>query len=499
MNNFNQDYTAFLKNFEQNLKHLFQEKHDIDQLSLQRGLPPELLKEIMDHVPLSVAVPAAFGGRGCKVKECLGILSAASYESLSLSLTFGINIALFLEPVAKYGNEDIKKGIFDRFLHDQNMGGLMITEPNFGSDALNMRTTNVATADGYKIKGTKHWQGLTGMANYWIVATRNEGNDGSLSRDIDFFVCDDTKAAQKITVEEYYDNAGLYLIPYGLNQLDLTVPKSHKLQPETTGIKMMLDILHRSRMQFPGMGMGFIKRMLDEAYNQCYNRKVGVGNLLGMDNVKFQISRLQAAYTICSAMCAKSSSISGIQNNLATEGLEANTMKTVVTDLMQEAAQLLVQLSGAKGYRTSHIGGRGIMDSRPFQIFEGSNEMLYAQIGEMIIKAMKKQKQPQLYQYLKEFSLTAKATDHFRNGLSFSPEEQLAQRKLVDLGRIVARIICVGYVIELGEKGFRKELVANCIIMLQQEVASLITSLRFNNAVIEVSDYHMDSLWLDFA
>ncbi|MCX2584198.1 acyl-CoA dehydrogenase family protein [Pedobacter sp. MR22-3] len=499
MNNFNQEFPEFLKTFEQNLKHLFQEKHNIDQLSLQRGLPPELLTEIMDHVPLSVAVPSAFGGRGCKVKECLGILSAASYESLSLSLTFGINIALFLEPVAKYGDDKIKKGIFDKFLKAQNMGGLMITEPNFGSDALNMRTKSKETESGYKIKGTKHWQGLTGMANYWIVAARNEGADGSLARDIDFFVCEDAIAAQQIHVEEYYDNAGLYLIPYGLNQLDLTVPKNQRLKPETTGIKMMLDILHRSRMQFPGMGMGFIKRMLDEAYHQCDNRKVGVGNLLGMDNVKFQISRLQAAYTICSAMCAKSSSISGIENNLATEGLEANTMKTVVTDLMQESAQLLVQLSGAKGYRTSHIGGRGIMDSRPFQIFEGSNEMLYAQIGEMIIKGMKKQKQPQLYQYLKEFPLTVKSADYFKAELSFSPDEQLAQRKLVDLGRIVARIICVGYVIELAEKGFRKELVENCIIMLQQEVASLITSLRFNNKVVEVIDYHMDSLWLDFA
>jgi hypothetical protein len=125
--------------------------------------------------------------------------------------------------------------------------------------------------------------------------------------------------------------------------------------------------------------------------------------------------------------------------------------------------------------------------------------MLYAQIGEMIIKGMKKQKQPQLYQYLKEFPLTVKSADYFKAELSFSPDEQLAQRKLVDLGRIVARIICVGYVIELAEKGFRKELVENCIIMLQQEVASLITSLRFNNKVVEVSDYHMDSLWLDFA
>lgn len=497
--NINQGYPEFLKNFEERLKQLFQEEYNINLLSLQRGLPAELLKGIMDNVPLSVAIPSEYGGRGCKVKECLGILSAASYESLSLSLTFGINIALFLEPLAKYGDSEIKQGIFDRFLKEQNMGGLMITEPDYGSDALNMRTINKETEEGYAIKGTKHWQGLTGMANYWIIACRNESADGSLARDIDFFISDDSQIAQQIQVEELYDNAGLYIIPYGLNKLDIVVPKNYKLQPESTGIKMMLDILHRSRMQFPGMGMGFIKRMLDEAYNHCYNRKVGTGNLLCMDNVQFQISRLQAAYTICSAMCARSSSISGIANNLATEGLEANTMKTVVTDLMQESAQLLVQLSGAKGYRTSHIGGRGIMDSRPFQIFEGSNEMLYAQIAEMVVKSMKKQKQPELYSFLRQLDLTAKIAGYFKQEVSFSLDEQLPQRKLVDLGKIIARIICAGYVIDLGEKGFRKELVDNCITMIRQEVSALVSSLRFQNTTVATNDYLVDSLWLDFA
>src|SRR5690606_38589015 len=122
-------------------------------------------------------------------------------------------------------------------------------------------------------------------------------------------------------------------------KIDVAVPSYHKLQPESTGIKMMLDILHRSRMQFPGMGMGFIKRMLDEALFHCTNRMVGAGNLLTLDSVQFQLSRIQTAYTICSGMCARSSDISGIAYNLATEGLEANSMKALVTDLMQESAQ----------------------------------------------------------------------------------------------------------------------------------------------------------------
>lgn len=484
-------FPEFIKDFEETLDHLFHEKEDINQLSLERGLPPEIIAGIMSKRPLSVAIPEQYGGRGSKVRECLGLLAAASYESLPLSLTFGINIALFLEPISKYANEGVKQGIFDRFLENQNMGGLMITEPGYGSDALNMKTSYTPTEGGYKIKGTKHWQGLTGLADYWLIASRKETN-GELGRDIDFFICE----GDKIVVEEIYDNAGLYMIPYGLNKLDLEVPANYKLQPESTGIKMMLDILHRSRMQFPGMGMGFIKRMLDEAIGHCKNRMVGAGNLLSIDQVQYQLARIQSAFTICSGMCSRSTDISSIDHNLASEGLEANSMKAVVTDLMQESAQLLVQVSGANGYRISHIGGRGIMDSRPFQIFEGSNEMLYTQIAEMITRAMKKGKQSNVYEYLKELTLTSQACEYYKKDLNFELSATLTQRKMVDLGKIFARVICTEYVLQLQQKGFRKDLVENSIRMIQQEVAGLISAYHFDNTVGVIDDYSENSSWL---
>src|SRR5690554_2790158 len=109
MKSTNGTFSEFLQDFEETLRHLFHEKEDINQLSLERGLPPEVMQEIMSKVPLAVAIPEQYGGRGSIVKECLGLLAAASYESLSLSLTFGINIALFLEPVSKYAQESVKK------------------------------------------------------------------------------------------------------------------------------------------------------------------------------------------------------------------------------------------------------------------------------------------------------------------------------------------------------------------------------------------------------
>lgn len=493
----NEPLTHFIERFEKALREAFYEDADINKLSLQRGLPDKVWKRIMDEIPLAVAIPTPYGGRGAIVKECLALLASASYESLPLSLTFGINIALFLEPIAKYADDEVKSPIFEEFLRHQRMGGLMITEPDYGSDALNMRTAYTSLPAGYQIKGTKHWQGLTGQADFWLVTARKQLPNGELARDIDFFITNNALHGQHIEVERLFNNLGLYMIPYGLNNIDIEVPTNQKLQPETTGIKMMLDILHRSRMQFPGMGMGFIKRMLDEAIGHCSNRMVGSAPLLALDSVQFQLSRIQSAYTICSAMCVRSSAISGIQHNLANEGLEANTMKALVTDLMQESAQLCLQVSGANGYKISHIAGRGIVDSRPFQIFEGSNEMLYTQVADMLLRKMKKAKTENLSEFLIGYELTKHSAKHFKDSLNFVPGEVIAQRKLVDLGKIISRVIAADYVISLANKGFRDDLIAGCLENLRLDIAHLFSNLYLDNRTQVIRDYNLKSDWRD--
>ncbi|WP_461534257.1 acyl-CoA dehydrogenase family protein [Sinomicrobium sp.] len=494
----NLPYQEFLKNFADSLDMIFNKTADINQLSLSRGLPTKIWKDIMKLKPLSVAIPQEYGGRGVLVKECLGLLSTASYQSLPLSLTFGINIALFLEPLAKYGKDAIKPEIYKSFLEDGAMGGLMITEPSHGSDALNMKTFNKQIGDDYAIKGLKHWQGLTGMAKYWLVTSRFMNEEGELARDIDFFVTDESKPEQKIKVLEYFDNAGLYMIPYGLNEIDIKVPGQNKLQPKSTGLKMMLDILHRSRMQFPGMAMGFLQRLMDDAIAHCKGRMIGNSNLFSMDQVQYQLSRIQSSYTICSAMCARSTQISGIDHDVATSGLLANSMKALVTDLMQDAAQTYVQLSGAKGYRISHIGGRGIMDSRPFRIFEGSNEMLYTQISDIVLKEMKRFKTAHFGTYVSKKADTKMAFEVLKKELDFNIDGTLSQRKSIELGKIMARIVSLNDVLDLNNSGFNQELTENCIQVVQQEISTLVHLMHHHKGTRVLDDYQDRSNWMDF-
>jgi alkylation response protein AidB-like acyl-CoA dehydrogenase len=488
-------FPEFLGIFKTKLNAVFSEHAALKPICDQRGLQSMMMNEIMSCTPLSVAIPTSFGGRGGIMQENLEVLAAASYESLALSLTLGINSALFLQPVSKYGQESVKESVFRRFINDKSMGGLMITEPGFGSDALGMQTNFTIQDNRYHISGEKHWGGLTGFADFWLITARSLCEDGNLMRDIDFFICDARQPDQKIVVEEYFENLGLYMIPYGRNRIDIHVPRSSRLEPKTTGVHMMLDLLHRSRVLFPGMGLGFIKRMLDEAIRHCNSRLVGKKSLSTYDQVQQRLARLQANFTICSAFCGISSKLADLKNDLMPYGIEANIIKSVTSDLMQESSQSLLQLVGAKGYRLDQIAGQAVVDSRPFQIFEGSNDILYAQISESVIKLMKSIKETNFLQFLKGFNLTTKASEYFKEFLNFDIRDQPTQRKSVELGNLISRIVSMEYVIQLGESGFRTDLIKGAITMLQQEIRTMLTAYSFNNAVLVVQGYEENSSW----
>ncbi len=497
MKDMNLDFQQFLKNYKSKLSEIFSESKTAQKETLTRGIDEDSLKQILNLSPLASFIPSQYGGYGAHTAEALSMLEASSYESLPLSLMMGINGALFLQPVANYANEEIKQGIFDRVLNSNNLGGLMITEPDYGSDALKMKTSYQKIDDqNYKIEGMKHWAGLTGMADFWLITARKLNEKGDLSRDISFFIHDTRNGG--IEVEKYYNNLGLYMLPYGKNKIDITVNEDHKLNPKSTGVTLMLDLLHRSRLQFPGMGMGFLRRMLDEAMQHCRERLVGGKSLINYDQVKHRVSEIQAYFTVCSAMCNYTSSNIPLNKNTSRLDLEANSIKSLITDYMQKASQSLLQLKGAMGYRLDSIAGRSVIDSRPFQIFEGSNDILYQQMTESVIKKMRKLKTKNLKSFLDDFELTKRSSAYFADLFDFEIDSKIPQRKLVDLGKALGRIISMEFTLNLGDEGFNKDLIENAIQVLQDEVNAIIQTYKYGGKAALVENYQQESDWYQF-
>ncbi|MCC5941234.1 MAG: acyl-CoA/acyl-ACP dehydrogenase [Balneolaceae bacterium] len=492
------DIKSFIDTYTNKLNELFTERNDEDELLTNRGIPPYIMREVLECNPLSTFIPKEYNGRGAVTSEALSMLEASSYQSLPLSLMMGINGALFLQPLANYGSDEAKTDVFGKFIEKKNMGGLMITEPDFGSDALKMQTGFQYDSEkkSYSIEGLKHWAGLTGWADFWLITARGYDDNGDLGRDIGFFVHDSSNGG--IEVLEYYKNLGLYMLPYGRNELNIQVPEEYRLQPRGTGITMMLDILHRSRLQFPGMSTGHLKRMLDEALTHCKERFVGGTSLFNYDQVKERLAALQSYFTASSAMSYFTSTNVPLQQDTSRMDVAANSIKSVVTDYMHEASQSLLQLVGAKGYRLDHIAGRSMVDSRPFQIFEGSNDILYQQISESVLKMMRKSKETNLYQFLKSYSLTENSADYFKDSLNFDVDTKMAQRKLVELGKALGRIVTLDMTIKLGESGFNSEMISNSMKIARAEIKSIIASYAENEEASVLDDYSDSSSWLQF-
>jgi alkylation response protein AidB-like acyl-CoA dehydrogenase len=488
---------AFLNDFRLSVRQAFSSRVDLERLSVERGAPPSVFREMLSTHPLTAFIPSAYGGRDLGPGAALAVLEVAGYEFLPLSLMLAINGLVFLQPVAKHASESVKREVFKRFVHDRHMGGIMLSEPGVGSDVLGMTTSFTEVKDGYRLQGSKHWGGLTGWADMWLVAARRKKPNGELDNAPDFFLCDVHAPGQRIVVEEYYKNLGLYMIPYGLNRIDVTVPRGYRLTQEGAGLRVLLDTLHRSRIHFPGMAIGFLRRVFDEAVKHCEERHVGGASLLSYDQVQSRLARIQAGFTACSAMCLYASTHGGLEHDLSEDGLPSNALKTVCTDLMQESAQSLLQLTGAKGYRLDHFAGQAIVDSRPFQIFEGSNDILYNQLGRAVLFGMAARGENNLLAHFRSYEPTRRACEHFRDALNQQIAGALPQRKTVTLGRVVSRIFTMELTIALGEQGFRADLVRGCLDVLRQDVDELLASFRSNEAARPVLDYTEASSWLD--
>jgi hypothetical protein len=238
--------------------------------------------------------------------------------------------------------------------------------------------------------------------------------------------------------------------------------------------------------------------MLDEAIAHCKDRVVGGMSLFDYDQVKERLANLQSYFTASSAMSYFTSKNVPLDKDTSKMDVAANSIKSVVTDYMHEASQSLMQLVGAKGYRSNHIAGRSLVDSRPFQIFEGSNDILYQQISESILKGMKKSKIQNLYQYLKDYSLTSEAADHFKEQLNFKVDQKIAQRKMVQLGRAIGRLVTMNMTIKLGESGFNSDLISNSLKSISNEIETLVARYSSEPQPDVIVDYQPESSWAQF-
>jgi alkylation response protein AidB-like acyl-CoA dehydrogenase len=337
--------------------------------------------------PLHPFLPHGHGGQAGQSLNVLAHLDATAYEHLPMSLSIALTGALFILPVARLGEPTLARDVLSRFTGPRvHLGGMMMTEPTCGTDLFSARTTATPNRQGYRLCGEKHWSGLTGHADHWLVfaktpSARRSGRFG-------FFIARGNGREGSVEVLRFYEALGLAPIPYGHSRVDAQVPEVARIGYGQAYPSVVANVLKVSRLTFAGMAHGFILRVLDEARRQTTTRSVSGRYLSTYDQVQVRLRRIQFAELVTRVLCRR---IIHRYPTLAGSQLppswEACLVKALSTELMALAANELSVLAGAEGFRVGGTGFRFLVDAHPFRIFEGPNDVLFEQIGRHLSRA----------------------------------------------------------------------------------------------------------------
>jgi acyl-CoA dehydrogenase len=229
---------------------------------------------------------------------------------------------------------------------------LAMTEPEAGSDLRGMRTRAVRVADGWRIKGTKHFISHARESDFVVLfAVTGSGPDGGGSMST-FLVDLDSPG---LTVHDGYRNVSHRGYSNAILDFDdCLVPADALLGEEGGGFHLATTWLGSTRLQVAGTCLGRAERALGLAVRHAAER-VQFGQRIGrFQGVSFKLAdmamELRAAELVTLEAAWRYDDGSATDADIAMAKLKASEMLAMVAD---EAIQV--------------HGGMGLMDELPLE------------------------------------------------------------------------------------------------------------------------------------
>jgi len=399
----------------------------------------DFLADFLRLGSLHAFIPRSQGGKMTCSESYLSIVETASYHSVPLGLTLGISGTLFLQPMARHAAPAVRDPVIGEFLQSPSLGGMMITEPAGGTDIFGLDTHYAPRGDQLILQGTKCWGGLTGKAAHWLVGARLKRDD-RLTRRLGLLYV--PLASPGVDVQRYFDALGLQPIPYGQTRFQQTpVPAAHLLGAGgQSGLRLLYDTLFRSRLGMPAIAAGLCRRLADEAVARTALRSTFGRRQDSYDQVRYRLSELRGMGRINGDLWRFTGEWMDEHADVSGDYTLVNAAKVVSSETMQAAADSAVQIFASAAYKRDHLVGRAFVDSRPFQIFEGSNDVLHENTCETIAGRHGRCDRAALEDELQVYGLPF-PDDLPQPALDLlAGAAELSQRQKVQLGQIIAWI-----------------------------------------------------------
>ncbi|GAA2595297.1 acyl-CoA dehydrogenase family protein [Actinomadura fulvescens] len=356
-----------------------------DRCDAEKRWPEEVWRELVQGGWHSLAVPEEYGGAGQGLLEL-----AVALESLAAGGAGGAASFMYLLTPAfggltimRHGTEEQKREFLPRIVSGEIETCFAITEPDAGSNAINITTQARRDGDHFLVNGQKIWISGVERADFLVLVTRTIPAAEAKPRTAGFTVLlVDIKdaVAQGTLTYQPIPKLGTNTVASSMVFLDdVRVPAERVLGQVDEGFAVMWDILNPERILAAAGGVGSGELVLQVACDYARER-APFGTPIGANQaVAFPLARVKAQIELARLMTYKAA---WLWDRGRPCGAEANIAKLTAADASWQAADRAFQTHGGMAYSLEYPVARMFRDARIAKNIPVAEELVLAHIAQ---------------------------------------------------------------------------------------------------------------------
>ncbi|MCS7045558.1 MAG: acyl-CoA dehydrogenase family protein [Gemmataceae bacterium] len=338
---------------------------------------------------LGIPVPVEYGGRGADTMTYAKALARIGQEGTGVRTFFSGHTSIGQYPIVTWGNEEQKRRYLPASCRGEKILAFGLTEPEAGSNPLEMTTTYERRGEKFILNGVKYLISNAGIATT-VVTFAYPVNKG-LHRRVSAFIADlDGPGCVR---EDLVAKMGMPTANTGMFELtDYAIPAANLLGDEGDGFRIAMGTLVSGRLSVAAGCLGVIEDCLKEALRYAkerwqHGKPIGKHQLVQQHLADIEMARLASEAIVFRAAAAKDAWHADPTNAAlrAEAELLAAQAKLFASNAAWQAADHAVQVFGGRGWSTLYRPGRHLQDVRVCRIYEGTDEILKLKIAAAIL------------------------------------------------------------------------------------------------------------------
>lgn len=340
-----------------------------ERIERERHVPPEVWEELRELGYLSLAAPAALGGRGLPFGRYLELMELFGMSHAAVRMIVHVVNGIW-RALDRHATEEQRRRFVRPCVRGELKVAFALTEPGAGTGA-DLRCSVRREGERYFLTGEKHMITFGSICDYWLLFARMAGTSGAQGT-VALLVPRD---AANTRVEVMPESMGVRGSDHARMRFDgAPVPVANRLGEEGQGLDIAFGgFLAPSRISVAMSCVGLARRALELAIERARERETFGKPLYRRQAIAFLIAELatelEAARRLVAHAAAEWERASPQADMLS------SMSKLFAVSMLQHVTDGALQVHGGIGYWQPHPIERVYRDARAQRFEEGTNEI----------------------------------------------------------------------------------------------------------------------------